>query len=66
MTCHHICRCGAELRCKTEPDQCAAGRNWECPNCEEAQFDAWINAQAYAQELRKPITLTRQEPTNEG
>lgn len=55
--CHHICRCGAELRCACEPDMCAAGANWECPACEAAEFEAWINLQERAQELRKYFTL---------
>ena len=66
MTCHHICRCGAELRCKTEPDQCAAGAHWECPNCEEAQFEAWIESQAHAQALRTAYLAHLKEPNNEG
>lgn len=56
MTCHHICRCGAELRCPCGPEYCAAGAHWQCPNCEQDDFDAYVTM------LETDREMTRHEP----
>ncbi len=57
MTHTHVCPCGATLTCPHEPDHCAIGpsEHYQCPTCELASFDAWIDH----------LDSTRPTPTQE-
>jgi hypothetical protein len=55
--CVHLCPCGAELCCTSDPDRCVIGPFWTCPNCEQQQFDDYIETVVLSDEEE-----TRREP----
>lgn len=60
MTCRHVCRCGAALRCG-DPDKCAAGAFWQCGACDLDDQDAYFSRLELSQREQEHTTDEHQQ-----
>lgn len=61
----HKCPCGSTLTCQHDADHCAikATEFYQCPTCELASFDAWVDFLSYT---TIPLTTTHHKETRES